>query len=88
MNKKQRIIIFICSVLIVIPVIIWISDGCKIFTQTKVLVEKKDELFGTTYHIWKDQFILGLDLTGLISAIIIVTGTVLFFIFKKKKGIK
>jgi len=53
-------------------------------TKTQVLIEKKDELFGTNYKEWKDQFIWGLDLTGAITGFIVISGSLLLWIFRRK----
>ena len=85
MNKKQKITIIAGISVILIALIFWIADGTYVFTQTKVLVEKTDPLFGTTYKEWKNHFIWGLDLTLVISAVSILISTILFFLFKRKR---
>jgi len=85
MNKKQRMTFIIGLTIIVITFIIWIINGTYVFTQTQVLIEKKDPLFGTTYKEWQNKFIWGLDLTLIISAVSIISSTILFFIFKDKR---
>lgn len=80
LNKKQKRSIYIGLSLIIIAVIFWIAFGMEIFTKTQVIVEKTDELFGTTYKEFEDKFILGLDYTVAISAFIVfITGVVVFF---------
>jgi len=85
MNRKQRITIIISLVIITCVFIVWMFSGMEIFTKTQVLVEKKDELFGTTYKEWKDQFIWGLDLTAAVSGAVIVSASILLWIFRRKK---
>lgn len=87
MNKKQKITIIAGIALIIIALIIWLANGAYVFTQTKVLVEKTDPLFGTTYKEWKNQFIWGLDLTLVVSAISILISSILFFVFKTKRKV-
>lgn len=84
-DKKQKITILISSVLVVIVFAAWLISGAEIFTKTKVLVEVKDELFNTTYNEWRDQFVLGLDLTLVISAVVIILTLILLFIFNKRR---
>lgn len=84
-NKKQKITFAICIIFILLVFIIWIINGTYVFTQTQVLVEKKDPLFGTTYKEWQNKFILGLDFTLAISAVSIISSAVLFFLFKDKR---
>jgi hypothetical protein len=60
-------------------------NGAEIFTKTQVLVEKKDELLGTSYKEWKDSFILGLDYALGISFISVVTSSILIYLFNNKR---
>lgn len=85
MNKTQKIILLSGAVLILAAGILWLADGAEVFTKTQVLIEKQDELFGTTYKEWQDKFVLGLDYAGGFSAIVAVISGVLFFIFRTKK---
>lgn len=86
MNNKQKIILIVGSVLIIAALIVWLSNGGEIFTKTRVLVERKDELFGTTYKEWKDKLVIGLDYAGGFSVIVLaVTGALLFFFRTKKE---
>lgn len=85
MNKKQKITIIIGFLIIAIAFIVWLSYGGELFTKTQVLVEKKDELFGTTYKEWKDQFIWGLDYTLYVTGATVFICGILFLVFRKKK---
>jgi len=87
MNKKQKITILIGLIIIAIVFIVWLYYGGQLFTKTQVLVEKKDELFGTTYKEWKDQFIWGLDYTLYITGATVFVSTILFFVFRKKRNL-
>jgi len=87
-NRKQKITIIIGLVVIVIAFVIWLLNGTYVFTQTQVLVEKKDPLFGTTFKQWQNKFIWGLDLTLVVTFLSMVISGVFIFIFKKKKGTK
>lgn len=86
MNKKQKVVLVTVLAIIVLSLVVWIAYGTEIFTKTQVLVEQKDELFGWTEKKWVDEFIWGLDLSGVISGISILTGAILFFIFRTKKS--
>lgn len=85
LNSKQKITIAIGIIVIVIAFIIWLANGAYLFTQTQVLVSKKDPLFGTTYRVWQNKFIWGLDLTLIVTAASVVISGLLFFIFKEKR---
>ncbi len=84
-NKKQKVSLIIGLAVILAAVIIWLADGTYVFTQTKVLIEKKDPLFGTTYKVWQNKFIWGLDLTLVVTAVSIILSGLFFFIFKNKR---
>ena len=90
MNKKQKIVIVVGAVLIFSALILWLAHGGEIFTKSQVLIEKQDDLFGTTYKEWEDKILLiqalGLDYAGSFSAVVVVISAVLFFIFRTKKG--
>lgn len=87
-NKKQKTALLIGLFLIVAALITWYSFGGEIFTKTQVLVEKNDDLLGTTYQEWKDQFILGLDYTlGFVGLSIVLTGLVVFLSRDKRLSV-
>ncbi len=84
-NKQQKTTIIIALVLIAISIIVWIAFGANIFTKTKVLVEKKDELFGTTYKEWQDKLVLGLDYISVFMGAVVVIAGIFLFKFKTHK---
>jgi hypothetical protein len=84
-NRKQKITIVIGLTIIVIAFIIWFINGTYVFTQTQILIEKKDPLFGTIYKQWQNKFIWGLDLTLVVTFLSLVISGVLVFIFKNKR---
>lgn len=84
-NKKQKITIAAGLAVIIIALIIWLLNGMYIFTQTQVLIQKKDPLFGTTYKQWQNKFIWGLDLTLVVAFISLVISAGLVYIFKDKR---
>lgn len=85
MNKKQKAVLITSLIIITASFIIWLAFGSEIFTKTQVLVETKDELFGWTEKKWVDRFIWGLDLTLIISGIIILAGSISMFLLRDKK---
>ena len=85
-NKQQKTTIILALILIAISIIVWLAYGANIFTKTKVLVDKKDELFGTTYKEWQDKLVLGLDyISVFIGAVAVVAGIFLFKFKSHKK---
>jgi len=93
MNKKQKMVLVIGAVLIFSALILWLAHGGEIFTKSQVLIERQDELFGTTYKEWEDNIVVGLDYAivvgldyaGGFSALVAVISFVLFFFFRTKK---
>ncbi len=83
-NKKQKYTIYAGLFIIIVVFVIWLINGSYVFTQTQVLISKKDPLFGTTYQVWKNKFIWGLDLTLVITALSVILSTVLIFVFRNK----
>jgi hypothetical protein len=84
-NKKQKITISAGIAVILIVFIIWLLNGTYIFTQTQVLIVKKDPLFGNTYKQWQNKFIWGLDLTLVVTFISLIISAGLVYIFKDKR---
>ncbi len=74
----------IAFIFIAIALIVWIAYGANIFTKTKVLVEKKDELFGTTYKEWQDKLVLGLDYISIFMGAVVVIAGIFIFQFKSR----
>lgn len=87
MNKKQKTVLLMGIIIIAVSLIIWLFYGGEIFTKTEVLVEKRDELFNSTYTEWEDKFIWGLDLSLAISGVTSLVSGILFFVFKKKNKV-
>jgi len=85
LNKKQKVTAYIGLAVILAVFIAWLIDGAYVFTQTQVLITKKDPLFGTTYKVWQDKFLLGLDLTLVITAVSILISGTFIFIFRKNE---
>lgn len=84
-NKNQKRTIHIGLLIITAALSLWISFGGEIFTKTAVLVEKQDELLGTTYKEWTDQFILGLDYTLVFSGIVALISSAIIWQQRTKK---
>ena len=101
MNSKQKRVITIGVLLVVITAVIWLLEGGDFFTKTQILVEKEaselDEMLGIPpQKEFKDSFVFGLVPPGLtataerisaatVSGLIIVISGFLFFKYKTKK---
>lgn len=85
MNKKQRSALLGGLIIISFVLLLWQVNGAEFFTKTQVLIEKKDQLFGTTYKEWKNTFIWGLDLTIAVSFISILTSLIITYLLRNKR---
>lgn len=85
MNKKQKRILYFILLTIIVSLLFWHFSGGEIFTKTEVIVEKTDELFGTTYQEWESKFVWGLDLSLGVSAIAIFLGSIFMYVYRTKK---
>jgi len=85
-NRNQKRIFFIGLLFIAAAILVWVGFGAEIFTKTQVLVEKQDELLGTSYKEWEDQFVLGLDYTVGISGLIILSSSIVVWRQRKSRS--
>ena len=85
MNRKEKIALLTGLIIAAAALLFWVTSGAEIFTKTAVLVEKQDELFGTSYKEWENRFIPGLDLTAAFAVLSIFTSSVLIYLFKNKR---
>jgi H+/Cl- antiporter ClcA len=85
-NCNQKRIFFIGLLFIAAAILVWVGFGAEIFTKTQVLVEKQDELLGTSYKEWEDQFVLGLDYTVGISGLIILSSSIIVWRQRKSRS--
>jgi hypothetical protein len=85
MNRKQKIVLVTGFIIIAAALLFWVTNGAEIFTKTTVLVEKQDQLFGTTYKEWENRFVPGLDITAAFAVLSIFTSSVLIYLFKNKR---
>ena len=85
MNRKQKIVLLSGLLIISAALLFWLINGAELFTKTAVLVEKQDELFGTSYREWENKFIPGLDITAAFAVLSIISSSVLIYLFKNKR---
>jgi len=85
MNTKQKTALYGGLIVIAVASLVWLFNGAEIFTKTQVIVERKDELFGTSYKEWQNKFKLGLDYVLGISFITVITSSILIYLFKNKR---
>jgi hypothetical protein len=86
MNPKQKKIFFSLLSIIVLAAAAWIFTGREFFTKTRVLVEKRDELYPDMIEkVWTDKFIWGLYLTAALSFVAVLAGGFLIFRYRDRK---
>jgi hypothetical protein len=102
MNSKQKRVITIGILLVIITAVIWLLEGGDFFTKTQILVDKEvselDKMLGIPpQKEFQDSFVFGLVPPGLtataemisattVSGLIVVISVLLFFNFKSKKS--
>jgi hypothetical protein len=80
MNKKQKLLIFTGSAIVIASFIIWYLSGMEMLTHYAPKINSKNKLFSMT----EEEFIWGLDLTLIISgAALLVSGYVFNKLNKK-----
>jgi hypothetical protein len=70
MNKNQKYVLSIGTILIVLALIYWYSQGAEVFTKTQVLVDKTtdlDKMLGVENKQYVDRFVFGLFPSGMAS---------------------
>lgn len=85
LTLNQQIIWLVWLMLVIISVIAWIFFGAETFTKTSILIERQDELLGTTYKEWEDAFVLGLDYTLAFIGALTIVAIITTRLFKLKK---
>lgn len=103
MNKKQKIVLTIGIILIVIVFIIWQTQGGETLTKTQVLIDKTtdlDRMLGVENKQYLGKYVFGLLPSGteslyvMISAlslsglVVVLTGVLVYLLRNKKKEIK
>jgi Ca2+/Na+ antiporter len=99
MNSKQKTVLLVCLLLIILLFVIWGVTGAEVFTKTKVWIDKTtdlDKMLGVQSGEWQDKFIFGL-LPGALSlaiellavtsigGVILLISVILFFYLRTRK---
>ncbi len=86
LNLQQKIVLRLTSGFVLGCLVVWSITGFQMFTKTKVPMKVQDDLFGTTSIEWKNTFILGLDIVGIVTlAGFIIGGSLLYLTRTRKK---
>jgi hypothetical protein len=99
MNKNQKYVLTIGTILIVSALTYWYSQGAQVFTKTQVLVDKTtdlDRMLGVENKKFVDQFVFGFFPSGMtsimelasassISGVIIVLAGLLIYLLRNKR---
>jgi hypothetical protein len=84
MNGRQRITLISGATLLAGLVIAWLAMGAQVFTKSQVPVRQIDTLLGLETIVWKDTFLLGLDLAGPAALVLLAVIGVLFRLFRAR----
>ncbi len=85
MNRKQKAALIGGMTVVLLALVLWLLNGSEFFTKTQVLIDKKDELFGTTYKEWKNTLIPGLDFILAVSFITVIISLTLTYLLRTKR---
>jgi len=103
MNKNQKYVLSIGTILIVLALIYWYSQGAEVFTKTQVLVDKTtdlDKMLGVENKQYVDRFVFGFFPSGMASIlelasaasmsgiIILLVGILSYLLRNKRKETK
>ena len=103
MNKNQKYVMIIGTILIASALIYWYSQGAEVFTKSQVLIDKTtdlDRMLGVENKEYIDQFVLGLFPSGMSSIaeissaasisgfVVLLSGFLIYFFRNKRKVIK
>jgi len=84
LNQKQKKIFYIWLLIVTAAISTWVGFGGEVFTKTQIIVEKRDELLGTTFKEWEEKFVLGLDYTiGFIGIVSMITAFIVWWLKTK-----
>ena len=84
LNQKQKKIIYVWLLIVAVAILLWVGFGGEVFTKTQIIVEKRDELLGTTFKEWEEKFVLGLDYTiGFIGIVSMITAFIVWWLKTK-----
>ena len=84
LNQKQKKIFYIWLLIVIAAISTWVGFGGEVFTKTQIIVEKRDELLGTTFKEWEEKFVLGLDYTiGFIGIVSMITAFIVWWLKTK-----
>ena len=88
MNKNQKYVLIIGTILIVLALVYWYTQGAEVLTKTQVIVDRTtdlDRMLGVENKEYVDKFVLGLDYAGGFSAVVTVLSGILIYLFRNKK---
>jgi len=84
LNQKQKKVFYFWLLIVAAAIFTWIGFGGEVFTKTQIIVEKRDELLGTTFKEWEEKFVLGLDYTiGFIGIVSMITAFIVWWLKTK-----
>ncbi|MHB8579871.1 MAG: hypothetical protein ACYDA4_08415 [Ignavibacteriaceae bacterium] len=90
MNKKQISAMATGLSIIFITFAVWAYQGFHLFTHEKVIIKlpqsEIEKMLGQPPRlIWVNHFLLGLEYSLVITLIVTIISTALFFLFKTRK---
>ncbi len=84
MNTRQKVSLWSGILLAAASLALWGATGFSLFTRQQIPVRQTDDLLGTTYIVWKDVFMVGLDLALPIAVAALVLGAGIAYLLRTK----
>jgi hypothetical protein len=84
LNRNQQYTLVAAAALLLGDLALWGATGFNLLTRQQVPVAMTDELLGTSYIVWRNVFIVGLDIAGPAAAGIAALGALLLRVFRPR----
>ena len=84
LNSKQKGTLAAAFLLLLTDIGLWIGTGSHVYTKQQIQQQVYDEFLGTTYVVWEDVFMIGLDIAVPVAVFVIATSALLLWFFRTK----
>lgn len=84
LNTAQHRTLAATAALLLGDLALWGATGFHLLTKQQLPVEMTDDLLGTSYIVWKDVSMVGLDIAGPAAAVIVTLGLVLLRVLRTR----
>lgn len=78
MNTRQRWTFATVGLIVATSFVLWAATGFNIYTKQQIPIEEVDDLLGVKVIVWKDVFMVGLDIAGTVALAALVIGAIVY----------